>query len=55
MVGGKVNRQAVWQTLRMYDVESKVINVVTNMYVNSLACVIVNRIYRGVEKYMWGF
>ena len=32
----RVNREALWQVLRMYDVSGKLIK---NMSVNSLACV----------------
>ena len=35
----RVNREAVWQVLRMYDVESKLLSEVKNMYVDSSACV----------------
>ena len=35
----RVNREALWQVLRKYDVGSKLLNRITSMYVNSLACV----------------
>ena len=34
-----VNRKALWQVLRMYDVGSKHMNGIQSMYVNSLVCV----------------
>ena len=34
----RVNREALWQVLRMYDVGGKLLNSIKNMYVNSLAC-----------------
>ena len=33
-----VNREALWQILRMYDVGSKLLNGIKRVYVNSLAC-----------------
>ena len=35
----RVNREALWQVLRMYDVGGKLLNGIKSMYVNSLACV----------------
>ena len=35
----RVNREAIWQVLRMYDVGGKLLNGIKSMYVNSLACV----------------
>ena len=35
----KVNREALWQILRMCDVGGKLLIGIKNMYVNSLACV----------------
>ena len=35
----RVNREALWQVLRMYDVGGKLLNGINSMYVNSLACV----------------
>ena len=35
----RVNREALWQVLRMYDVGSNLLNGFKSMYVNSLACV----------------
>ena len=34
-----VDRETLWQVLRMYDVGCKLLNDIKNMYVNSLACV----------------
>ena len=34
----RVNREALWQVLRMYDVGGKLLNGIKSMYVNSLAC-----------------
>ena len=31
----RVNREALWQVLRMYDVSGKLLNGIKNMYVNS--------------------
>ena len=35
----RVNREALSQVLRMYDVCGKVLNGIKSMYANSLACV----------------
>ena len=35
----RVNREALWQVLRMYDVDDKLLNGIKSLYVNSLACV----------------
>ena len=35
----RVNREALWQVLRMYDVGGKLLNSIKSMYVNSLAFV----------------
>ena len=35
----RVNREALCQVLRMYDVEGKLFNGTKSIYVNSLACV----------------
>ena len=35
----RINREALWQVLRMYDVVSKVLGRIKSMYVDSLACV----------------
>ena len=32
-----INREALWQVLRMYDVGGKLLNGIKSMYVNSLA------------------
>ena len=32
----KVNREALWQVLRLYDVGGKLLNDIKNVYVNSL-------------------
>ena len=34
-----VNREVLWQKLRMYDVGSKLLNGIKSMYVARLACV----------------
>ena len=36
---GGVNREALWQVLKMYDVGGKLLNGIKSMYVNSLACI----------------
>ena len=38
----RVNREALWQVLRMYDAGGKLLNDIKSMYVNSLACDRVN-------------
>ena len=35
----RVNREALWQVLRMYDGGGKLFGGIKNMYVDSLACV----------------
>ena len=35
----RVNREDIWQVLRMYDVGGKLLNYIKSMSVNSLACV----------------
>ena len=35
----RVNIEALWQVLRMYDVGGKLLNGIKSMYVNILACV----------------
>ena len=35
----KVNRELLWQMLRMYDVNGKQLNGIKSIYVNSLTCV----------------
>ena len=35
----RVNRKALWQVLRMYNVGSKLLSGIKIMYVDSLACV----------------
>ena len=35
----RVNREALWQVLKMYHVGDKLLNGIKSMYVNSLACV----------------
>ena len=37
----RVNNEALWQVLRMYDVGGKLLNGIKSMYVNSLICLIV--------------
>ena len=34
-----VNREALWQVLRMYDVGGKLLNGIKSIYVNSLICI----------------
>ena len=34
----RVNRKALWQVLRMYDVDGKLLNGIESMYVNSHLC-----------------
>ena len=47
MVYDRVNREALWKVLRMYDVDGKLLNGIKSMYVNSLACV---KVMRGVSE-----
>ena len=35
----RINREALWQTLRVYDVGSKLLSGNKSMYVDSSACV----------------
>ena len=35
----RVNREALWQVLRMYDVKAKLLNRIKSMYVDSSSCV----------------
>ena len=35
----KVNREELWQVLRMYDMGGKLLNGIKSMYVNNPACV----------------
>ena len=44
----RVNREALWEVLRMYDVGGKPLNEIKSMYVCSLACV---RVKGGESKY----
>ena len=39
----RVNREALWQVLRMYDVGGKLLNGIKSVYVNRLTCVRVKR------------
>ena len=34
-----MNREVLWQLLRIYDVGGKVLNGIKSMYINSIACV----------------
>ena len=34
-----VNKKALWQVLRIFDVSGKLLSGIKNMYVDSLACV----------------
>ena len=38
----RVNREALWQVLRMYDVSGKLLSGIKSIYVNSLACIRIN-------------
>ena len=38
MAYDSINRKALWQVLRMYDVGGKLLSGIKSMYVNSLAC-----------------
>ena len=48
----RINREALWKVLRMYDVGGKLLSEIESMYVDSLACVRVkgHRIDSGVRK-----
>ena len=35
----RVNREALWQVLRMYDVDGELLIGIKSIYVNSLVCV----------------
>ena len=35
----RVNREALWQILRMFDVGGKLLNGIKSIHVNNLACV----------------
>ena len=35
----RVNRESLWQVLRMYDVGGNLLNSIKNLYVSSLVCV----------------
>ena len=35
----RINREVLWQVLRMYDVGGKLLNGIKSMYAKSLACV----------------
>ena len=34
----RINRESLWQALKMYDVGGKLLNVIKSVYVNILAC-----------------
>ena len=34
----RVNKEALWQVLRLYDVGGKLLSVIKSMYVHSSAC-----------------
>ena len=38
-VNDRVNREALWQVLRMYNVGGKLLNGFKSMYINNIACV----------------
>ena len=44
----RVNREAIWQLLRIYDVGGKLLNGIKGMYISSLACV---RVKGGESEY----
>ena len=50
---GRVNREALWQVLRIYNVGGKLLNGIPSMYVNSLACVRVKRGERVFLDQQW--
>ena len=35
----RVSREALWQVLRMYGVDGKLLTGILSMYINNLACV----------------
>ena len=35
----RINSEALWQVLRMYDMTDKLLKEIKNIYVDSLACV----------------
>ena len=48
-LGESINREALWQVLRVYDVGGKLLNGMKSMYVNSLASVRVKGGERGFQ------
>ena len=42
-----INKEALWQMLRMYDVEGKLLSEIKSMYVDSSACV---RVKKGANE-----
>ena len=40
----RINREALWQVLRTYGVVSRLLNGIKSMYVESEACVRINRV-----------
>ena len=40
----RVNREGLWQVLRMFDVGDKLLSGIKSMYIDSLACVRVKRV-----------
>ena len=38
-VHDRVNRESLWQVLRMYDVRGKLLNEIKSMYADSSACI----------------
>ena len=50
----RVNKEALWQVLRMHDVGGKLLNGFKSMDVNSLACVIVNGGKNECSRIDWG-
>ena len=48
-VYNRVNREALWQMLRMYDVGGKLLSGIKSMYADSSACV---RVKGGESKHL---
>ena len=46
----RVNREALWQVLGMYDVSGKLLSGIKSMYVNSLALIRVKGMRAGVSE-----
>ena len=48
-----VNREALWQVLRMHDVDGKLLSGVKRMYVHSLTCVRVKEVKSECFRIDW--